>query len=157
MRCNLIDPSLLTDQHLIAEKRELRMIPPLLEKKLSKGLGNVLTLIPPSFVLGKGHMSFWLNKGFYLEKRFISLHQEMLKRGFNPSESITFNCEPFLLHKEILYLDYIPTKDSLEKIKERLQCRFLEKPSWYKFFGRSLTNDLDFYRSLSKKTTRSLA
>ncbi len=40
MRCNLIDPSLLTDQHLIAEKRELRMIPPLLEKKLSKGLGR---------------------------------------------------------------------------------------------------------------------
>jgi deoxyribonuclease (pyrimidine dimer) len=151
MRCNLIDPSLLTDQHLIAEKRELRMIPPLLKKKLSKGLGNVLNSIPPSFVLGKGHMSFWLNKGFYLEKRFNSIHREMIRRGFNPSESITFNFEPFLLHREILYLDYIPSKDSLEKIKERLTSRFLEKPSWYKFCGRSLTNDLDFYHNSLKE------
>lgn len=34
MRCNLIFPWFLTDQHLIAERRELRMIPPLLKKRL---------------------------------------------------------------------------------------------------------------------------
>lgn len=146
MRCNLIDPSLLTDQHLIAEKRELRMIPPLLEKKLSKkGLSGILSSIPPSFVLGKGHMSFWLDKCFYLEKRFNALYDEMLRRGFAPSEDITFNCEPFLRHKEYLYLDYIPNEDALEKIKERLRTRFLEKPSWYKFWGQSLANNLNFY------------
>lgn len=145
MRCNLIDPSLLTDQHLIAEKRELRMIPPLLEKKLKKGIEHVLLSIPSSFVLGKGHMSFWLNKGLYLEKRFISLHEEMKRRGFNPDESLKFNSKDFLFYKDSLYLDYIPTEDSLIKIKERLKDKFLEKPSWYKYLGRSLENNLDFY------------
>ena len=59
MRCNLVFPWFLTDQHLIAERRELRMIPALLEKRFAARKHTTLD-IPSRFCLGAGHMKFWL-------------------------------------------------------------------------------------------------
>ena len=42
MRCNLVFPWFLTDQHLIAERRELRMIPALLKKRVDAGKHTTL-------------------------------------------------------------------------------------------------------------------
>jgi len=87
MRLNLVSPTHLTDQHLIAEKRELRMIPALLQKKFSKKGIALKRDIPPVFVLGTGHMNFWLDKLKFLKDRFILIQDEMKHRNFFVDET----------------------------------------------------------------------
>lgn len=140
MRCNLLPVKFLTDQHLIAEKRELRMIPPLLEKKLkTRDLQSVLKDIPSSYCLGKGHMNWCLDKSLYLEKRFTAITNEMKKRNFNPNSKFKFNIEPFLKFEKELYLDYKPTEVDLIIIKQRIYERIMEKPNWYKWYSKPVS------------------
>ena len=82
MRCNIILPAFLTDQHLIAERRELRMILPLLEKR-SVTRNSVVGKIPKNYTLGKGHVKFFTNKLLFLFDRYMELTSECKKRGFN--------------------------------------------------------------------------
>lgn len=139
MRCNLLDPSLLTDQHLIAEKRELRMIPPLLRVKLKKGgINKVLKEIPRFYLLGTGHMNWCLDKGYYLERRYHALEKEMKVRGFKPDPSLIFDVTEFLEHKTDLYLDFIPSQEDINIIKQRIIEKIMLKPHWYKFYRKEL-------------------
>ena len=77
-----ISPKKLTDQHLLAEYREIGRVSTQYQKRwlLKKGYDD----IPKEFTLGSGHQSFFLNKGKFLHKRFNSLTEEMKHRGFKP-------------------------------------------------------------------------
>lgn len=70
--------SKLIDVHLLAEHREIKRIP-----NLIKNGRYSLNDIPPNFTLGKGHVKFFYNKLLFLKNRYIELHNECLKRGFN--------------------------------------------------------------------------
>lgn len=132
MRCNLIPVHFLTDQHLIAEKRELRMIPALLKKRIFSGKHTEKD-IPKQFTLGPGHMKFFLNKMLYLFKRYDLIVDEMVQRGFNVDKSLMFEMSYAVLLK--MDNDWKPEPQDYEIIIRRLREKLFEKPSWYRYWG----------------------
>ena len=83
-RINIISVSELYDQHLIAEYREITMVPAALKRTLSSKKGLDESKIPINYTLNKGHVYFFYNKGEYLFKRYQQIIDEMKKRGFKP-------------------------------------------------------------------------
>lgn len=85
MRCNCgVEPKLLTDEHLFAESRELKMLPSLFNRVGYSSIKKV----PKEFSLGAGHMLFFLYKPTYSLARYRLVLDECWKRGFNvPDES----------------------------------------------------------------------
>lgn len=148
MRCNIINPLFLTDQHLIAERRELRMIPPLFEKRLKKlGLTKTISNIPEEYCLGAGHMLFWMNKCGYLENRYDLLTREMVNRGFKPDFSLKFEMS---YEMRIASLDWEPSDRDIQIIYARLREKIAKKPNWYKYYGGPLRESLveNIYRQI---------
>lgn len=136
MRCNLLHPWFLTDQHLMAERRELRMIPPLLKKRVASNI-PLMQGIPERYCLGVGHMLFWLDKMGYLAHRFDCLTQEMFRRGFNPNEELTFDLETAKVVG--VDKDWEPLPDDYDVIVTRLRERIEKRFTWYKFCGIPIT------------------
>lgn len=144
MRCNIgISPSLLLDQHLVAEYREL-LIPYGQILYLKSNIEEILKKIPSKFCLGKGHVSFFRDKQFYLMKRFFLLKDEMIARGFEPKLDF-WNMEKVPL---VLAKDWKPINEDIILIKERIKERFLSKPDWYKFHGEKISQE-DYLNKLS--------
>ena len=98
----------LSDQHLLAEHREIKRIPN------TKFTGKV----PERFTLGKGHVLFFSDKHLYTLDRYIKLHYECQKRGFN----VGYYADSW----ECIYGEYIPNKEDARKVVERLVQRTLE-------------------------------
>jgi deoxyribonuclease (pyrimidine dimer) len=138
MRCNLILCQFLTDQHLNAERRELRMIPPLLAKRVKSGKHTTAD-IPRRYTLGSGHMLFWLDKFLYLEKRYIGLTDEMVRRGFNPN--LEFFLDVSLAKQHNAYNDWVPELEDYDIIATRLRERIEQKFNWYKYCSQPITRD----------------
>ena len=84
-RINIVDPIELTDQHLVAEYREIFMVGSALQRSLKSKNWNPNS-IPKQYTLNKGHVKFFYNKGKYLSKRYDELRTEM-KSGFTKSVS----------------------------------------------------------------------
>lgn len=101
-----------TDQHLFAEWREIKMVPKSLARSLkARGQAGVFKFIPLEYTLNTGHVSFFYDKGAYLERRYKQLTEELQKRGvnFNPlavqdADNVFLNL-PCEFQKE-----YTPTK-----------------------------------------------
>lgn len=136
-RINLVNPKILTDQHLIAEYRELPMIFGSLNRTLHSKVGFDYKKIKPQCPLGGGHVYFFYDKLEYLKKRYLTLIKEMQDRGFKPdpnSRSRGFDGFP----KE-LYKDYKPSKAEKDFLKKRIITRIHRKPDWYRYKGKGLT------------------
>ena len=82
-RINLVPVEELSDQHLLAEHREIKRIP----NMILKGKYN-LDNIPKKFTLGKGHVKFFYNKLSWLHDRYYELHLECLYRHFKVTDYI---------------------------------------------------------------------
>ena len=67
-RINIVHPSELTDQHLIAEYREIFMVGSSLQRSIKSKNWNPKD-IPIKFTLNTGHVKFFYDKGKYLFKR----------------------------------------------------------------------------------------
>jgi deoxyribonuclease (pyrimidine dimer) len=132
-RVNLIDPTLLTDQHLIAERLELTWIPGSAIRSWNSKNG---IQVHPNYVLGTGHVSFFHNKIGYLKKRFDLITKEMIRRGFSPKMPW-----PVMDIPHVLMQDYLPTKDDYKIIIERIIQRIDLKPQWYRYEGKQIPND----------------
>lgn len=131
-RINIIPPSELMDQHLIAEIREINQLAAHFEKSLKSK--NGIFGIPSEYTLGTGHVKFHYNKGKFLKNRFDSLVYEAKKRGFNIKT--VFN-NTWLKNKASLYYnDYIPTEKAYEIIRERIKQKISLKPDWYRYYGK---------------------
>jgi hypothetical protein len=63
----------LSDQHLLAEHREIKRIP----RMTFKGV------VPDKFTLGKGHVLFFSDKPLFTFNRYLSLYEECRRRGFS--------------------------------------------------------------------------
>ena len=76
-RINLVSPEELTDQHLMAEWREIKMVPAALRRSLrTQSTQAVLKKIPSAFTLNKGHVTFFYNKIDYLKATEIMTKSE---------------------------------------------------------------------------------
>ena len=130
-RINLVDPSELTDQHLVAEYREIFMVGSSLQRSLkSKNWEKTLANIPKKYTLNKGHVTFFYNKGKYLYKRYELLIEEMKNRGMNPDSERKFKTEQW---PDELFNDWEPEPDDYKVIRARIKEKIEMKPDWYRF------------------------
>ena len=80
-RINVVSVQALSDQHLGAEYRELPRIFGAVRKKVTNGVSLSSLVIPGSYCLGDGHVTFFYNKLGFLTQRYRALCAECLVRG----------------------------------------------------------------------------
>jgi len=129
-RINIVNPSELTDQHLIAEYREITMVPAALKRTLHSKVGLQENKISTHYTLNTGHVYFFYNKGKYLHRRYDELIREMRLRGFKPSVDRVFPYKIFMDNG--LYNDWIPTIEDYKIIRKRIEEKIAMKPNWYR-------------------------
>tara|TARA_B100000029_G_scaffold514609_1_gene618101 strand:+ start:1582 stop:1986 length:405 start_codon:yes stop_codon:yes gene_type:complete len=129
-RINIISPSELTDQHLIAEYREIFMVAGSLKRTLNSKNGFVESKVPNNYTLNSGHVYFFYNKGKYLYKRYSLIMKEMKNRGFKPDDNRKFPKEIFIENN--LFNDWKPNQNDIKLIKKRIKEKIDMKPNWYR-------------------------
>ena len=135
-RINVIDPIELTDQHLMAEYRELPMVMGSLKRTLASKAGFNPKRVPAKFTLNSGHVYFFYNKGKFLERRYNALITELVRRGYSldPNRDADFD----VFKNNGLYNDWAPTNEAVMVNSERITERILDKVDWYKYYSRPI-------------------
>lgn len=141
-RINCIPVNLLLDQHLLAEYREITRISSIARELDSYG----------SYILGTGHIKFFYNKGKYLQLRCNSLYKECIARNFKVNPKKYYPHTP----TNVLNLDWNPCTTAINLNLNRLQEKFKQRPSWYKYYGQVLSNIQDCPYYLSPEKIRNL-
>jgi len=118
----------LTDEHLLAEHREIKRLPNCLIKSIQCGS---IKHIPNKFTLGTGHVKFFLDKQKFIYNRYKKIHKELLNRGFNV-EDYSDNWK-WIIEDGKYFNDYVPTIEEQNLLKERISIRIYEstKKSWH--------------------------
>lgn len=135
-RINLgISPKNLTDQHLMAELRELPRIFTAVKKRIEDG--KKFDDIPKEFTLGTGHMKFFYDKCGYLADRHVSLRIEFMERykhqyDFDPNKSAVPNS---------VFNDYNPTEKDRQLLIERISTRLQESNQVPLYYGKKITKE----------------
>jgi len=129
-RINIVAPSELYDQHLIAEYREIFMVAGSLKRTLTSKVGYMESKVPKHYTLNRGHVYFFYNKGLYLHKRYKTIINEMKKRGFKPDPERKFPA--IIFKKNGLYNDWIPEKGDYQVIRKRIGKKLASRPKWYR-------------------------
>lgn len=126
-RINLIPPAQLSDQHLLAEYRELpRIFTMALEAALRSEHPDD-PRNPREYCLGPGHVRFFYPRLGFLRKRFHALVEEMLNRGWEPQYHEVPPCYDLMSHHWCH--DYEPTADAIHSNLARLrECQ----PEFYR-------------------------
>ena len=141
-RVNIVPVNEMTDQHLMAEYREIKHIPKMLERSLhTRDVEKILTEIPEKYKLNTGHVKFFYNKLDFLKKRHIRVRDELLKRNYKLSSHIV-ETEGF---PSELYNDYFPTTEEENTNWERIKQRVSEKPNFYKKYGKPFKYVIAFF------------
>lgn len=119
-RINCVSVHTLTDQHLLAEYREITRV-----SKLAKELKYY-----GKYCMGTGHVKFFYNKGAFLKKRTEQLYLECVARGFK------VQYKEYTLHPGgSLNNDWLPTDADKDINRERLLEKIRLKPDFYRYFG----------------------
>ena len=133
-RINIIPVEELTDQHLMAEYREIFMVGSALQRSLNSSKWDPKK-IPKKFKLGTGHVMFFYDKGKYLYKRYTQIREELIKRNFNLDSTREFKVTQFPTD---YYNDWEPKLEDQEIIRQRIEERIQQKPEWYRHYGISV-------------------
>lgn len=113
----------LTDEHLLAEHREIKRLPNNFLKALKSG---ALGRIPKKFCLGTGHVTFFLDKQLFLLKRYCQIHTECLRRGFNVEDySDNWLWQKDLMQGRGCWNDYLPTDTEKHLLRLRIYERII--------------------------------
>lgn len=133
-RINVVPVSELMDQHLWTEWSEMPRIPIAMHKSIaSRGHDGTLEIIPPTYRLGKGHMTFFYDKGLFLMERWHQLRGEMHRRKIDYDPSIHLGTYVGL---SIEFMKpYTPTPEALQENRERIASKIAMHPSWYRYKG----------------------
>lgn len=124
----------LTDEHLLAEHREIKRLPSVLSKT-----NRQTTKVPVKFCLGPGHIKFFLNKMGFIFDRYLRLYKECKRRGFDVqyygdnwfrNDDI---CKPF-------WHGYKPTAEEKKLLIDRISLRINEssKPCFH-YYGKPIS------------------
>ena len=133
-----IPVQLLTDEHLLAEHREIKRLPACFIKALeSVALGR----IPKVFCLGTGHVTFFLNKQLYLLTRYKQIHQECLNREFDVEDYTTNWLElQDKMESNNCWRAYKPTANEHDLLIARISERIAKSPkSYFHYYGETIT------------------
>lgn len=134
-RINVVDPSELMDQHLLAELRELPRLFTYIEDHMTN---SKLREIPKVYTMGAGHMKFFADKGFYLYKRMLALYNEAVKRGINFKFWSEAWDERYKALGESYKNDYSPDDTAVAVNRKRLSEKLEQRPGWYRYYGKVL-------------------
>ena len=130
-RINVVPVDELSDQHLIAEYREL---PRVFSQKLN------LDGAPEKYCLGKGHVKWGRNHAKFIINRISQILNEMTFRGFHVSfwrpQSICALGEYWYSEPVSCFKDYVPTNDDIELNRARLIEKYRMRPNWYRWTKR---------------------
>ena len=142
-RINVIDPKYLTDQHVMAEYRELPMVISSLRRSLASKRG--LPKIPENYTLNAGHVTFFYSRGRYLQRRYQALICELTNRGYSldPARPVDFS----IFTDNNMHGDWQPTNADVLINANRIAQRILQKPHWYKYNRLSIVS-LSMYEQL---------
>ena len=113
-----IRPIDLMDKHLVAELHELPRVFTHVSKRLEEGKG--FKDIPIKFSLGTGHVTFFYDKLYFIERRFYDLREEYWKRY---AKIWNYSIEGKVPQDLDLYKDYKPTTEEKSLLVERISER----------------------------------
>lgn len=147
-RVNVVDPLLLTDQHLHAECREINHVFSYVERYYTpKKVFNIAA----DYTLNTGHVQFFADKLKFIYNRKLRLEQERFMRnvirgkyGVGKDVDATwddsFDAELWQQRYDAfpqhLKNDYIPTANAIHVNVERIVERIMDKPTWYRYLGK---------------------
>ena len=156
MRVNVLHPMFLSDQHLVAEYREVKMGPKALSRSLGSLKGVDKKKISPVYTLNTGHTYFFYDKNTFLERRLEMLVIEMQFRGFQTNHldliDDSYDYHPNTFDPE-WWNDWEPDvvagEINLERINERFYQKMInpETRGWYKLFGYSVPDMYTLFQS----------
>ena len=129
-RINVVPVSELSDQHLIAEYREL---PRVIKQDID------VSDAPKKYCLGKGHMKWARKHVKFILKRYKELCDEMEFRGFKVNYSwsvLVFMSVYWGSTSEDYYNDYKITRKDLTLNRNRLIEKYCMKSNWYRWTKR---------------------
>lgn len=128
-RVNVINVYELSDQHLIAEYREL---PRCVKQNIS------IVNAPSLYCLGKGHMKFCRCHILFLLDRYNKICEELLYRGFK----ISYMAQDLIqwakdnINNYHILKNYVPRDEDIALNKNRLIEKYRLKPNFYKWTKR---------------------
>lgn len=124
----------LTDEHLLAEHREIKRIPKVYLKSLESGS---IDRVPDRFCLGTGHVLFFIDKPRYTLRRYKQIHRECIRRGFNVEDySDSWRCYP----QKMLLKVSRETSIGRELVVGRIKERILSGPKdTYHYYGKTIS------------------
>jgi hypothetical protein len=127
-RINVIPVNELSNQHLLAEYREL---PRVIKQDIDA------TRAEPRYHLGRGHMKWARAHWKFILKRCAEIFTEMLYRGYTPK----YNPVELYIYKDKLqeqypFGDYIVDAHDIEINRERVRSKYLVHPDHYTWTNR---------------------
>lgn len=153
-RVNLIDPVYLYDQHLMAEIREMPMIPASMQRSENSKNGIRWNKIPKEYKLNRGHVMFFYLHGDFLKKRWKRLIAEAKSRGWNVDENRMW-FDPW--YRNNTMNDFIIKDRNIQENTERIIERYEAKPGWYRYSGKINIPPIQIYKqSITNKQIRTL-
>lgn len=132
-RINLLPVSELNNVHLMAEYRELPMVPAALKRSLrTQSKEKILKKIPKSFTLNQGHVLFFYNKLGYLSNRYEELIVELKNRGYelDPTRKSGFDDVD-----SSWFGDFSPNESDMNIVRDRIKLRISQNKIWYSSRG----------------------
>jgi hypothetical protein len=114
-RINLVDPSELVGPYLVTEYRELPRVIGLSNAAHARGVDPAT--FPPTYTMGKGHVTFFYDKVGFLASRFAALVAEMESRGMRPQ----FRSLPDSTVPESWRRDWSPSDKDIEVNRQRIR------------------------------------
>lgn len=107
----------LTDEHLLAEHREIKRMPYYVKRILKGEIKK--PDIPPSICLGKGHVKFFVDKGEFTLNRYLEIKRECENRNYTITD--------FSSNWKDLPQDYMKTYEPSEVDRVLLMDRIEER------------------------------
>ena len=125
----------LTDEHLLAEHREIKRIPALFAKTDKATLHR---RIPKEFCLGTGHVTFFFNKLRFTYMRYKLIHAECVNRSFNVAN---YSANWFQrIYENQYWQDYEPTAKEKMLLRDRIADRIAESSKdCFHYYGKPIT------------------
>lgn len=135
-RINLVNVQSLADQHLFAEWREIKMIPPTLRRSMkTRNITDILSKIPKRYTLNTGHVTFFFDKMKFLAERYKLLTDELISRNYNLSTTSPFDDYMHDIPAVFCSKDWAPDTQEIQINVERIMIRINERPDWYRFYS----------------------
>lgn len=124
-RINVIPATELTDQHLMAEYRELPMV--LAAARRSDPARYKATT---QYTLNRGHVMFFYDKKKWLFNRYLDLIEELFTRQYDirPSERVVDFTPLDKFPQTMWYPDSHAAAINIARLVERIE----QKPAWYR-------------------------